>query len=242
MKRAKCFLPILFLGCSIFSYALETTDFTIHLEIKKLKEAKTPYFLAGNLILTYESDRPARFVGAAFKHEMRTDVVLHPYVRNEHGIFVLVYPIDRDIEVETLQYRIIVDGLWMPDPLNPKIERDRNSIPLSVISIPKRLTETTSSPTVLPNGKVKFLYKGPENRSVYILGDFNNWDPFMHKLHKTEEPGTYTIELRLLPGDHYYYFLSNGLRVLDPLNPERAVDYEGFDVSRFTVPEPEQEG
>ncbi len=241
MKRATRFLPVIFIFCTISAYGFEKPEFNVHLEIKSIESSRGPYFIADNLILTYQEDHPLRFVGAVFEHEMDREIMLHRYMRNENGVFVLVYPIKREIGTDTLRYRIVVDGLWMTDPMNPMSEKDINGIPRSVTAVPSRLREIRDSPATLPDGRVRFLYRGPSGRNVYLVGDFNDWDPFMHKMKELQENGTYEIVLRLLPGDHYYYFLSDGLRVLDPLNPRQAADYEGFEVSRYTVSVPEPE-
>lgn len=210
--------------------AFETDDFAIYLEIRQMKHARPPYFLGNNLILSFETDHPVRFVGAAFSHENFSNI--HSFVKNEYNTFVLIYPLPANKGIEELKYRIVVDGLWMADPLSKKTISDANGIKLSYVMVPERLTRITTSPLPMPDGNVRFLYLGPSNRNIYLVGDFNNWDPFMHKMHENEE-GRYEISLPLLPGDHYYYFLSNGTRILDPMNPERGVDFEGVEVSHF---------
>ncbi|MQY76537.1 MAG: hypothetical protein GH155_02810, partial [Spirochaeta sp.] len=66
-------------------------------------------------------------------------------------------------------------------------------------------------------------------------GEFNNWDPFSHNLMQ-EQPGLFTITLRLLPGPHYYLFVVDGDKTLDPFNLDSATDYEDYRVSTFTLP------
>ncbi len=213
-----------------YSFAYEPPDLNIHLEIRQMKEAKAPYFFGNNCIISYKEDHPIRSVGAAFEHEQYSQI--HTFVKNEFDTFILIYPIETNSTIEELRYRIVVDGLWLADPHNPYTITDKNDIRISRIEVPDRLSRITSAPLVETNGRVKFIYKGPKNRNVYLVGDFNNWDPFMHKMRETNT-GFYELSLHLLPGAHYYYFLSNGLKVLDPLNSDQGLDYEGDEASYF---------
>jgi len=231
MKFAKYLLLITLFASPIREIsAFEIDDFTIYMEVRQMKTSRPPYFLGKNLVLSFSTDHGVRFAGAAFAHENFSRI--HSFIKNENNVFILIYPLPENKGLDELKYRIVVDSLWMADPENKKIVRDANGMKLSYMPIPERFRQISTSPFILPDGRIKFIYKGPENRNVYLAGDFNNWDPFMYKLHETEK-GVYEIDLRLTPGDHYYYYLSNGLRILDPMNPNRGVDFEGNQVSRF---------
>jgi hypothetical protein len=39
------------------------------------------------------------------------------------------------------------------------------------------------------------------------------------------------------PGRHFYYYVVNGQRVLDPINQQTARDFEDFQVSTFFLPQ-----
>jgi hypothetical protein len=203
-----------------------------------MEESEPPHFIDRNLILSYSSPRDLRFVGAAFEHEEFSEI--HPFFENDHGVFVLVYPTPQDKSITDLRYRIVADGLWISDPTAEHTVTDPNGLELSRVPIPARFRRITEVPFVQPDGKTRFMYSAPAGYRIYIVGDFNNWDPFMHRLTETER-GTYEITLRLQPGEHFYYFVSNGLKILDPRNPLRGVDYEGTEASLFRVPPPEEE-
>lgn len=232
MKSTKYAFLTLFFLLPLSGAAMEPPDINIHLEIRQMEEAKAPYFLGNKCIITYKADHPIRYVGAAFEHEQFS--VIHPFLKNQHDTFILIFPIETNSRIEELKYRIVVDGLWMADPKNPNYILDKNGIAISSIQVPDRLSIITSAPVAEPDGSVRFIYKGPEDRNVYLVGDFNNWDPFMHKL-KEVRPGYYQVRLRLLPGNHFYYFVSNGLKILDPLNSKQGLDYEGDEVSFFSL-------
>lgn len=232
MKILKLLVLILITLISLPAGAIENPELQVHLAITGMEQPKPPHFIDGNLILSYSSPRNLRFVGAAFDHEEFRDI--HPFVKNDYGVFILVYPLPKDKSITELRYRIMADGLWIPDPTAEHTVTDINGLELSRIAIPPRFRRITEVPFVQSDGKTRFIYSAPPGYRVYIAGNFNNWDPFMHRLTETEQ-GTYEIALRLQPGEHFYYFVSNGLTILDPRNPSRGVDYEGTEASLFRV-------
>jgi hypothetical protein len=46
----------------------------------------------------------------------------------------------------------------------------------------------------------------------------------------------YRITLRVPAGEHWYYFFTEGRRILDMFNPETGVDPDGNTVSYFSSP------
>lgn len=232
MKILKLFVVILIPLLSLPAGAVENPDLQVHLAVTGMEQPEPPHFIDGNLILSYSSNRDLRFVGAAFEHEDFREI--HPFFENSHGVFVLVYPLPEDRSITELRYRVVADGLWIPDPTAEHTVTDINGLEVSRIPIPPRFRRITEVPFVRPDGRTRFIYSAPPGYRVYIAGDFNNWDPFMHRLTETE-PGTYEITLSLQPGEHFYYFVSNGLKILDPRNPRKGVDYEGTEASLFRV-------
>jgi len=222
------------LAVSPDSYGFETNNFQIHSRITNAQHAEKPRIFEDHLFLSYESDRPVRFVGVAFSHENFSKI--HSFIRNIHGIFVFVYPLPED--VEQVLYRIVVDGLWMADPSNPRIEKDPSGIFLSSVKLPpKEINRWKLTAPVISEDRAEFYYFGSPGQDIYISGTFNNWDPFMHKL-KELTPGSYSISLKVLPGTHFYYFVANGIFMLDTLNPNKGSDSEGFEVSMFEIEPP----
>jgi 1,4-alpha-glucan branching enzyme len=185
------------------------------------------------LILSYAPETPSHkvhFVGVRFAHESWK--VLHPYVVNEKGVFVLDYPVPEG--VREIRYRITVDGLWMADPVNPTIDQDAMGESFSVYTLDHEPVRPIVNPRRERGGVVTFTFRGTPGRRVALLGDFNNWDPFMDYLAE-KTPGSYTITLRVPAGPHWYIFFTEGRRVLDMFNAETAVDPEGATVSYFSL-------
>ncbi len=207
-------------------------DISTHIKIKGMKQAQPPQIYHDKLILSYDSDHFVRFVGAAFEHEDYNKI--HTFRKNEYDVYFLVMPLHENRT--TYFYRLIVDGLWMPDPANSRTIRDENGIIVSVFTVSRLPDRPITGPKIGENGRVTFYFKGPENRVVYLTGSFNNWEPFMYRLRETK-PGLYSITITLREGDHFYYFISNGRKMLDPFNTERGTDDEGILVSYLKMSE-----
>jgi hypothetical protein len=237
-------------------------NLNIHRRVSGLTSSAPPEVIDGHVLLTFNGDTQPRYVAAAFAHE--NFARLHPFdlventVRNPEDpndtattrVFALAYPIPED--VERLEYRIIAEGLWRTDPTNPLTMRDRNGVRLSVFHLPERPPASIETPRIGDGGTVEFVFAPepggnlqsiggqridlPDVRglSVYVAGEFNNWDPFMHRLRETE-PGVYRLSIPVSAGRHHYYLVVEGRRILDPRNADRTRHADGFRVSSFTV-------
>jgi 1,4-alpha-glucan branching enzyme len=203
---------------------------TLDIAIKSIHSSRPPRMVDDVLILGYKPDRPVRFVGVRFAHESWK--VLHPYVMNDRGAFVLDYRVPEG--VQEIRYRIVVDGLWMADPANPRTDTDATGVSFSVYSLEKEPFRTIVNPKQVGN-ELLFVFHGTSGRRVALVGDFNNWDPFMDPLDETA-PGTYSVSLRVPPGQHWYSFFSDGRRILDRFNAQTGVDPDGHTVSYFNSP------
>jgi 1,4-alpha-glucan branching enzyme len=64
------------------------------------------------------------------------------------------------------------------------------------------------------NGNVTFLYDKKNAKSVFVAGDFNNWDPKAGKMTKAKD-GSFRARLSLTPGQHQYKFVADGTWVVD---------------------------
>lgn len=204
----------------------------IYLDLKAMTytEARAPEIVDDIIFFTYQSETSARHVAVRFAHEGFS--ILHSYARNEYGVFVLDYPVPEETSV--LRYRIVVDGLWMRDPKNPSMETDRMGEEFSVLEI-GRQDLFKANPRMQKDGSALFTFRGSAGKDIALVGDFNNWDPFLDRLNETED-GVYEISLRLRAGTHGYYFLIDGDRRLDPRNYETMETGDGLVVSVFSWP------
>ena len=136
-------------------------------------------------------------------------------------------------ELTELHYRLIIDGLWTTDPVNPQSRMDQMSgISHSVVKLPDQPPKTKIFDTV--PGFLNFSYTALPGETITVAGNFNNWDPFMYELREIA-PGEYSLNLPLPQGIYHYVFYHRGQRLLDPQNPKRGYDKEGIAASEAIV-------
>ena len=231
-RRVVILLLLIILGLQGLS-AYEGGSRDIFFQVAGARDTQPPVIMENKLILTYKPQEPTRFIGAAFKHE--NYIQTHPFQINDYGVFFLVYPLPQT-EAD-LTYRLVVDGLWIPDPANARTVKDKNGIVLSRINLPERSLQDTSSPFIGEGGRVTFRLVGSPGELVYLAGSFNRWDPFMYQMKESSRmPGLYQITLPLNRGTHYYYFIYRVLPITDPRNLDVAMDGHGREVSVLSLP------
>ena len=229
VSLVRCLLLACMLGCA--GRAGAASPLSLDVAMKSVYDPQPPRMVEDTLILSFRLGGKARFVGVRFAHE--SWAVLHPCAVNENGVFVLDYPVTEGLR--EIRYRIVVDGQWMTDPLNANVATDLTGTEFSVFTLEKEPARPVVNPRVERDGSVTFVFRGKAGRRVAIVGDFNNWDPFMDSLSEGE-PGAYSVNLRVPPGRHWYYFVSDGRRILDMFNAANAMDPDGGTVSTFTIP------
>jgi hypothetical protein len=138
-------------------------------------------------------------------------------------------------EIRELEYRLVIDGLWTTDPLNPQYRIEQKSgIVRSMIVLP----EFKKVPTALdgPPGTLSFNYHAPSGETITVAGSFNGWDPFMYELRETRPgSGSYSLTLPLPPGTYHYVFFHRGERIQDPYNHNRVYTTEGIVATEAVV-------
>lgn len=88
------------------------------------------------------------------------------------------------------------------------------------------LEENFIYPTPKLDGNASFFLKGfQEARSVFLVGQFNNWNSWDILMKKVE--GGWLCKIDLPAGNHHYQFVVDNQWILDPNNPERAKSNEG---------------
>jgi len=81
---------------------------------------------------------------------------------------------------------------------------------------------------------VNFICTVPEAKQVYVLGDFNNWNPTAHPMNRQPD-GAWLLQVQLNHGHHHYRFLVDGKPTLDPRAQGIARDQKGEKVSLIAV-------
>ena len=77
-------------------------------------------------------------------------------------------------------------------------------------------TRPRKKPTTTEKVKrTEFSISAPQAKSVYIAGDFNQWNPSSHPL-RIDDKGIWRISIALNPGQYEYRFLVDGELQNDP--------------------------
>ena len=142
----------------------------------------------------------------------------------DSGIMFHLEPIPGNLK--NMDYRLIIDGLWTADPLNPVTVTGASGVVESRVALPEK--PKTAEPA--RPGTYNFSYRAQSGETVTVGGSFNNWDPFMYELRETS-PGLYTLSLPLPPGSFQYVFFHRGEAVPDPSNGRRLYSRDGRVVS-----------
>ncbi len=234
LLTAQVALILIFMTAANAPEAQAESGFTPQLRsyMHSMTSAEQPRIISGQVVFSYSSNHPVRYVAAAFGHEDFAQ--FHIYKKNQNGVFLFTMPLPE--KVETLTYRIIVDGLWMKDPVNRLTVHDSRGIPISMVRLPAHLPEKGESPVIHSDGTVEFVHYGTPGKTVTVAGDFNHWSPFSHVLMETS-PGVYRLRIRLYKGFHRYTYYVNGTAVTDSLNSLAAYDVFGNQVSGLVMPD-----
>jgi hypothetical protein len=130
-------------------------------------------------------------------------------------VFFLYWELEGELQHELmahgrgLEYRLVVDGIWMADPLNPLNQRKLNgalvsyvdlsrAMPPEVVSPEIKQPETPSAATLVrlqPDRAamsaaagskqartVLLRWVGEPNQEVFVAGSFNQFDPYLNQL------------------------------------------------------------
>ncbi len=212
----------------------------LHGYIASATTQSKPVMTGGYLVFPYRgSQKPYRFVGIAFDYEGYSRI--HAFVKNKKGTFVFYGQIPEGIK--EFRYRLVVDSVWQHDTSNPLIEYDQMGVRLSKFVLAETQNipnDEKLGPQFRPDGSIDFYLRGEPGVYAFIMGSFNQWDPFMTPM-KEISPGLYKVSLTLGPGRYYYNFLFNGQRIRDPNNFFQAMGPGGELVSVFDIAKPNNE-
>jgi len=233
MKHLALFLASALLAAEAGALDIESIRFTDRL--LAISAPAAPDVFDGAVIFTASARQ--RRVGIAFSHEGFGKVhwfkKLDSPKASAGGQGVLIYVYEYPHDLRELEYRLVVDGLWTPDPWNPPARMDgATGLSYSVVTLPQSRERPLQS--LSGDGTVHFYYESAPGESVTVAGSFNSWDPFMYEL-REESPGRYALSMQLPPGTYRYAFFHRGERVLDERNPRKVYAKDGNTASEISV-------
>ena len=89
----------------------------------------------------------------------------------------------------------------------------------------------------LSNGKTRFAFVRPTDETVYLVGDFNNWDESTHPMRRGPD-GTHVLEMELKPGEYEYKFKVGRVWFNDYYAHKYVPNPWGSENSVAVIPEP----
>ena len=208
--------------------------------VAEISEPQAPVVSERHIIFTAPGN--ARHTAIAFEHE--NYAILHDFKRlaprgsslsaasERSARSTLFYIMELPPDTSEIRYRIVRDGLWMPDPLNPRSVYDfETGARVSVLQVePYSIYKTASAGGNL----VRFVYEGESGEIIRLAGTFNNWDPFMYEM-KEVARGRYELLIPLPKGTWYYAFFHGTTQIRDESSAMKVYTKDGRIASVITV-------
>ena len=216
------------------------SEYDLAVVLSEVHDLGEPFVKAGYLVFT--ADTKPRFVGLAFGFEGFS--VVHPMRRIDTVDMddaitgsVYCYALKLTEDMSTVTYKMVADGLWITDPVNPNRRYDYATGYLSWCDIPQTKEAVTQVMRAAGQGAgkvVRFVFKGDANQCVTLTGNFTAWDPFLYEMTEPQ-PGLYEFYLPLPPGTYQYKFVRGFSVFVDPANDERVFSTDGRSASVIHV-------
>jgi 1,4-alpha-glucan branching enzyme len=102
--------------------------------------------------------------------------------------------------------------------------------------VAKKAVKAVAEKPAKPVAKaVTFTVHADKGKSVYLAGEFNDWNPSAKKMAYKARAGVYTATVKLAPGDYQYKFVVDGTWCADPENVNSVPNDQGTFNSLVTV-------
>lgn len=203
--------------------------------VNTIDTVKAPYLRGDYVIFT--SNSSARHIGIAFDFEGFKTIhsfKIKKFTDQEYqeSGSLCFYILRLPKRILAFNYRLIVDGLWTIDPLNPStVLSSEANLVLSHFDASRNIPSVTEKNA---DGKIKFVYKGKPGQQIRVGGNFTNWDSWIYQMTEVA-PGLYQFELPLPPGKYEYAFYAGITSFPDSGNPQKCYTPDGKTVSLLIV-------
>ena len=237
MKRF--FLALLTFLIAFAAFAKEAAPepdlFEFNNLVSKMQGVRAPYVEGNYLVFT--APHTSRYVGIAFDFEGYREI--HPYKLHNSYDFEgeltdswFFYVLEKPKGLESLSYRIVIDGLWTTDPTNNNSLYDKNSnLWVSHVNLPRVEVKNTD---IIPEGCTRFVCFAPSGKKIRIGGTFTNWDSWIYEMVEVQR-GKYQLDIPLPAGVYYYNYYSGITSFIDETNPSKGYTEDGRIASRIEV-------
>ena len=241
MKKSLLILAALslFVGAAAAEKTIESPYSFEYREIaQKLQGPSAPFEKDGCIV--FSAELGPRYVGIAFDFENYQ--IIHPFMRkstyDENGDHVntwYFYILEDVPQTNKIYYRMIIDGLWTTDRLNPVQYYDtQTGIHLSELTVQKKVAAATRASVQSGVEATHFVYRGKSGQKVRLAGTFTKWDSWIYELKETAA-GLYELDLPLPSGTYYYVYYIGTERFPDRTNHDMAWTDDGRPISKLTV-------
>lgn len=237
MKRFSLIIAGILLCCVLYAqdYYKEIETYEYNNLINSINKVQEPIVTDKYIVFTAETG--PRFVGIAFDFENYQTI--HPFkIKNSRDFndeiisSIMFFSLERPADLTEISYRLVIDGLWTPDPVNANNYYDAETgVSLSKVEIGSTLPVVTGTNS---ESITRFIYNGESGKTVRIGGTFTNWDSWIYELEETS-PGFYEISIPLPQGKYYYNYFLGMKAITDKTNPEKAYTEDGRISSVITV-------
>ena len=107
-----------------------------------------------------------------------------------------------------------------------KIKTTRKAVEKKVVA-KKPVEKPVCKCTRATKKAVTFTVHADKGKSVYVAGEFNNWDPTAKKMAYKARKGFYEAQLMLAAGTYQYKFVIDGTWCADPENANAVPNDQG---------------
>ena len=203
--------------------------------VSEMKGVKEPYLYGDYIVFT--APHSSRYVGIAFDFEGYKQIHaynLHKSYDYEGEVTAswFFYVLEKPKDVESISYRLVIDGLWTTDPTNPQVIYDnKTNLLISHINLPPIEVLNTE---IVPQGYTRFVCFAPTGQKIRIGGTFTNWDSWIYEMVEVQR-GKYQLDLPLPPGTYYYNYYRGITSFIDETNPVKGYTADGRIASRIEV-------
>ncbi|UCB44262.1 MAG: glycogen-binding domain-containing protein [Spirochaetota bacterium] len=210
-------LTFTFFVCGINAYAINPKD---------VREPQPPLITEDGVLFTFKDEKISPKYVQVIGDFNNWEQPLY-MTKNRYDVHVYLYNTRKQkgivLDEGRYRYRFLVDGIWIRDPSNDKTEYDQYGTTLSYFDLNAPLIIVKNNPVQVKNNTYIFYYKNDRAREVYLVGDFNNWNPYSLPMNKNIS-GLWEMEVDILPGSYAYILVVDGVYRKDPLGSTVVFD------------------
>ncbi len=188
-------------------------------------------FITSDAIIFFYKGKASRILIAGDFNDWKPELLMR-----ESGTNFWQYSWDTRLPKGIYKYKFVADDIWINDPGNTNAIIDDSGQPVSYFELKEDFIPRATYPLWIEKDIYQFRYENVSAKSVSLVGDFNNWNPYLTVLSNTGA-GEFSVKVRLKPGIHSYCFVVDDEWKADPNNLNQFSDRTGTIINIIYVPE-----